>query len=177
VVQIDDRVLVRAAQAGDLDAFEMLVRRYQPSVYRIALRLLGSDADADDVAQDTFLRAWRSLPQFRGDSTFATWLYRIVTRRSLDTLARRRPINALEDDVPAPTSDPVMQVEQRERLQAITRQIQRLPAEQRAALVLREFEGLSYEQVADVLETSVGAIKSRIHRARLAVLKETTAWR
>jgi RNA polymerase sigma-70 factor, ECF subfamily len=176
VVQVDDRILVGVAQAGDLDAFEMLVRRYQAPVYRIALRLLGSSADADDVTQDTFLRAWRSLARFRGDSTFATWLYRIATRRCFDLLAAPRT-EILDEDYLGPSVDPASTIEQRERLRAITQQIQALPPDQRAALVLREFEGLPYEQIANVLETTVPAVKGRIHRARLALLKETTAWR
>src|SRR5690349_4907029 len=96
VIEVADRVLVQAAQAGDLDAFETLVRRYQAPVYRIALRLLHSSADAEDVTQDTFIRAWRSLPRFRGESAFPTWLYRIVTRRCLDLLAARRPTQVLD---------------------------------------------------------------------------------
>jgi RNA polymerase sigma-70 factor (ECF subfamily) len=177
VVQVDDRNLVEAAQAGDADAFEMLVRRYHPPVYRIALRLLASSADADDVTQDTFLRAWRSLSRFRGDSAFATWLYRIVTRRCFDLLAAHRPTVVLDEEQLAPSVDPSITIEQRERLRAITRQIQALPPDQRVALVLREFEGLSYTQVADVLQTTVTAIKGRIHRARLTLLKTTTTWR
>ncbi len=155
----------------------MLVLRYQAPVYRISLRLLASSADADDVTQDTFLRAWRSLARFRGDSTFATWLYRIATRRCFDLLAAHRPTETLNEEHLGPSVDPSNTIEQRERLRAIIQQIQALPPDQRAALVLREFEGLSYQQVADVLETTVPAIKSRIHRARLTLLKVTTAWR
>lgn len=177
VVEVDDRVLVEAAQAGDPDAFERLVCRYQAPVYRIALRLLQSSADADDVTQDTFVRAWRSLSRFRGDSAFPTWLYRIVTRRCFDLLAARRPTQVLDDEHLDAGGDPAATVEQRERLHAVTRQIAALPPDQRAALVLREFEGLSYQHVAEVLDTTVPAIKGRIHRARLAILKQTTAWR
>jgi RNA polymerase sigma-70 factor (ECF subfamily) len=106
-----------------------------------------------------------------------TWLYRIVTRRCLDVIGHRRPTEAIEDDHRDERGDPATAVEQRDRLRAVARQIQALPADQRAALVLREFEGLSYEEVAGVLETTVPAIKGRIHRARLTVLKETAAWR
>ncbi len=146
-------------------------------MYRIALRLLRSTADADDVTQDTFLRAWRALARFRGDSAFATWLYRIVTRRCFDLLAARRPTETLDEKYLDIGVDPAATIEQRERLRAIAHQIQALPDDQRAALVLREFEGLSYEQLAHVLDTTVPAIKGRLHRARLAVLKETTPWR
>ena len=177
VVEVDDRILVQAAKAGDLDAFETLVRRYQGAVYRVALGLLGSDADAQDVTQDTFVRAWQALGRFRGDSAVGTWLYRIVTRRCLDLLAARRPTAALEERHAAAAGDPAVAAEQRERLHAVTRELAALPADQRAALVLREFEGLSYEQIADVLDTMVPAIKGRIHRARLTILKQTAAWR
>lgn len=177
VPQIDERILFRAAQDGDLDAFEALVRHHQPAVYRVALRMLGSDADAQDAAQETFVRAWRGLARFRGDSAVSTWLYRIVTRRCLDVIAARRPADDLEQVVPAGGADPAETVELRERLRAVTDAIAALPGEQRAALVLREFEGLSYQSVAEVLDTSVPAVKGRIHRARLAVLKQTTAWR
>jgi RNA polymerase sigma-70 factor (ECF subfamily) len=175
-LQIDDRILLRAAQDGDLDAFEALVRHHQAAVYRIALRMLGSEADAQDATQETFVRAWRGLKRFRRESTVSTWLYRIVTRRCLDMLAARRPTEDLQIELAA-RIDPADTAEQRERLRAVTRAIAGLPDEQRAALVLREFEGLSYDQVADVLNTSVSAVKGRIHRARLAVLKDTTAWR
>jgi RNA polymerase sigma-70 factor (ECF subfamily) len=177
-LDIDDQVLVQAAQDGDLDAFELLVRRHQPAVYRVALRLLGSEADAHDATQETFVRAWRALPRFLGRSAVSTWLYRIVTRCSFDLIASREVSARLADAAPAPaaSSDPAQAAEYRERLGAVTDAIARLPADQRAAFVLREFEGLSYDEIAQVLETSVAAVKGRIHRARLAVLKETTAW-
>jgi RNA polymerase sigma-70 factor, ECF subfamily len=176
-LEVDDRILVQAAQDGDVDAFAALVRRYQAAVYRVALRMLGSEADAQDAAQESFVRAWRGLGRFRSESAVSTWLYRIVTRRCLDLIAARRPTQDL-DEIELDTGvDLVESVEQRERLEAVTRAISALPGEQRAALVLREFEGLPYGEVADVLNTSVPAIKGRIHRARLAVLKQTAAWR
>lgn len=176
ILGVDDRILVQAAQDGDVDAFEALVRRHQAAVYRVALRMLASQADAQDATQDTFVRAWRSLGRFRRESAVSTWLYRIVTRRCLDVIAARRPSQDLEEMELDAGVDVSQSVEQHERLQAVTRAIAGLPGEQRAALVLREFEGLSYHEVADVLHTSVPAIKGRIHRARLAVLKQTTAW-
>ncbi len=175
-LQVNDRILLQAAQDGDLDAFEALVRRHQAAVYRVAFRMLRSEVDAQDATQDTFVRAWRGLKRFRRESAVSTWLYRIVTRRCLDMIAARRPTEDRQIELDAGV-DPADTAEQRERLRAVTRAIAGLPGEQRAALVLREFEGLSYDQVADVLNTSVPAVKGRIHRARLAVLKQTTAWR
>jgi RNA polymerase sigma-70 factor, ECF subfamily len=177
ILQIDDRILLQAAQDGDVDAFEALVHCHQAAVYRVALRMLGSEADAQDATQETFVRAWRGLQRFRRESAVNTWLYRIVTRRCLDTIAARRPTEDLQRIEHETGADPADTAEQRARLRAVTRAIAGLPDDQRAALVLREFEGLSYDQVAYVLNTSVPAVKGRIHRARLAVLKQTTAWR
>ena len=174
--RVDDRILLEAARDGDLDAFGAIVRRHGAAVYRVALRMLGSDADAQDAAQETFVRAWRGLGGFRGESAVSTWLYRIVTRRCLDMLARRRPTAELGPELAAP-EDPAERTEQRARLQALLRAIARLPGDQRAALVLREFEGLAYEEVADALSISVAAVKGRLHRARLSVLEEALRWR
>jgi len=176
--QVDDAILVEAAQEGDTDAFEALVRRHRNAVYRVALRMLGSPADAQDVTQETFTRAWRALRSFRRESSVNTWLYRIVTRRCLDVIAARTP--AAEDlatlELRARESGPAESVERGERLRAVTVAISRLPGDQRAALVLREFEGLSYQQLAGVLGITVPAVKGRIHRARLAVLEQMEAW-
>ncbi len=177
VLRADDRVLVDAARAGDVDAFAVLVRRHQAAVYRVALRVLGSEADAEDAVQDAFVLAWRGLARFRGDSLVSTWLYRIVTNRCLNVLAARRPTQVLDWEAPSIDSDPAYVAEQRERFAAVARTVAGLPGEQRVALVLREVEGLSYEQIAQVLDLSLPAVKGRIHRARLNVLKEAAPWR
>lgn len=174
--QPDDTILVRAARDGDVDAFEELVRRYQSTVYRVAFRMLGSRADAEDATQETFVRAWRGLSGFRHDSSINTWLYRIVTRRCLDKIASRRTTGTLEELEFEAGPDPVEAVERRERLRLVTQAIAKLPPEQRAALVLREFEGLSYQEVADVLGVSLPAVKGRIHRARLEIIERTSSW-
>lgn len=174
--QVEDSILVRAAQNGDVDAFEELVRRYQTSIYRVALRMLGSRADAQDAVQETFVRAWRALPRFRHDSAISTWLYRIVTRRALDRIASRRSTGTLNEVEVEAGPDPAQAAEHQERLRAIRRAIAKLPPDQRAALVLREFEGLSYQEVAQVLGASVPAIKTRIHRARLTIIQQTSSW-
>ncbi len=155
----------------------MLVRRHQTAVYRVALRLLGSAADAEDATQDAFVQAWRGLGGFRGQSAVSTWLYRIVTNRCLNMLAARRPIEPLEFEVASSSRDPAQVAEQHERFAAVAGAVSALPAEQRAALVLRDFEGLSYEEIAHVLGVSMAAVKGRIHRARLTVLKEASTWR
>jgi RNA polymerase sigma-70 factor (ECF subfamily) len=174
--QVEDPILVRAAQNGDVDAFEELVRRYQTSIYRVALRMLGSSADAQDAVQETFVRAWRALPRFRHDSAISTWLYRIVTRRALDKIASRRSTGTLDEVEVEAGPDPAQAAEDQERLRAVRRAIATLPPDQRAALVLREFEGLSYQEVAQVLGASVPAIKTRIHRARLTIIQQSSSW-
>lgn len=177
VLRTADRHLVDAARAGDLLAFEELARRHEALVYRVALRMLGSPSDADDAAQDVLLQAWQGLPRFRGDSSFATWLYRLASNRCLDDLSSRRRDAALPDDVRGADATMYEQVEGRMRLEALTSAVARLTPEQRAPLVLREFEGLSYEEIAEVLETTVAAVKGRIHRARLELVSALTGWR
>jgi RNA polymerase sigma-70 factor, ECF subfamily len=169
-IEASDAVLIAAAKDGDLDAFEVLVRRHQAPVYRVALRMLGSQPDAEDVAQEVFVQAWRSLARFRGDSAFATWLYRIVTNRSLNALSARKPTVALDEELHETAERPEQVVEDRERLRAVTRGLLALAPDQRAALVLREFEGLSYDEIAATLGITVPAVKGRIHRARAALI-------
>jgi len=170
VIEASDAVLVAAARDGDLGAFESLVRRHQAAVYRVALRMLGSEADAEDVAQETFVQAWRSLARFRGHSAFGTWLYRIVTNRALNTLAARRETASLDHDAIGALDDPNETLERRERLRAVTEGLLMLASEQRALLVLRELEGMTYAQIAEVLAIPPSAVKGRMHRARLALV-------
>ena len=178
VVRVDDTVLLDAARAGDTAAFSELVRRHQEQVYRVALRMLGSPADAEDAAQDAFVRAWRSLGGFRGDSSVTTWLYRIVTNRCLSLLAARRETAQLPEATLRDRGDDLATVvARRAEIDAISTAVARLPGDQRAAIVLRDYEGLSYEEVAEILQIGLGAVKSRIHRGRADVLKTTLAWR
>lgn len=167
VVGVGDAYLIGAAQRGDLDAFEVLVRRHEDAVFRLALRMTGSAPDAEEAAQDAFVQAWRSLHLYRGDASFRVWLARIATNRCLDLVAARRPEVGLPDDLVAPGGDTVVLVEERDRVRALTRAILALPPDARAALVLREFQGLSYAEVAGALGVSIAAVKGRIHRARL----------
>ncbi len=177
VVEVGEAVLVAAARDGDSDAFEVLVRRHQGAVYGVALRMLGSEVDAQDAAQDAFVQAWSALARFRGDSAFSTWLYRIVTNRCLNILAKRRPSDPLADELVDARDDPAELAAGRARMQAVGAAVLRLGPEQRAALVLREFQGLSYDEIADVLGVTVAAVKGRIHRARLGLVEELGAWR
>jgi RNA polymerase sigma-70 factor (ECF subfamily) len=171
-----DGDLVSRAQAGQLDAFEELVRRHRLGTYRVALRMLGDESDAEDATQDAFVQAWRNLAGFRADAAFSTWMYRIVTNRCLNLLRARRRTEALPEDREAPASRPDRIAEGRWQVEDLKRAIGRLTPEQRAPLVLREFEGCSYEEIAQALELTIPAVKSRLHRARLELLAAMRSW-
>jgi RNA polymerase sigma-70 factor (ECF subfamily) len=175
----DDK-LVKRAKKGDSRAFDLLVLKYQGRVAQLISRYLNNAAEVEDVTQEAFIKAYRALPNFRGDSAFYTWLYRIAANAAKNHLVAlgRRPTSdmALDDlevfDVPGrlkdhQSPDEVIMGQELEVL--ISRTIEELPVELRAALTLREFEGLSYEEIADVLECPIGTVRSRIFRAREAI--------
>jgi RNA polymerase sigma-70 factor (ECF subfamily) len=139
--------------------------------------VLGDEADAEDATQDAFVHAWRSLAAFRSDAAFSTWMYRIVTNRCLNLRRARRRTEPLPASREAPASRPDRIVEARWQVEDLKVAIADLSPEQRAAFVLRELEGLSYQEIADALELSVPAVKSRLHRARLEVLAAMRGWR
>jgi RNA polymerase sigma-70 factor (ECF subfamily) len=171
-----DADLVSRAQAGQLDAFEELVRRHRLGTYRVALRMLGDESDAEDATQDAFVQAWRNLAGFRADAAFSTWMYRIVTNRCLNMLRARRRTEPLPETQEAPASRPDRIAEGRWQVEDLTRAIGRLTPEQRAPLVLRELQGCSYEEIAEALDLSIPAVKSRLHRARLELLAAMRSW-
>ncbi|WP_375484371.1 RNA polymerase sigma factor [uncultured Jatrophihabitans sp.] len=158
------------AQEGYLDAFETLSERHGPMVYRVALRMLGNHHDAQDLAQDTMLAAWRSLDRFRGDSLFSTWLYRIVTRQALNRLTRGRVHQSLDLLNEIPTSevagDPQLSAERQATVDAVGAAVSTLPLPQRVVVVLHHFEGLSYADVAEVTHSSVASVRSHLFRGR-----------
>lgn len=166
----DDGELVDRARRGDLDAFEALVRRHSPRVHTVALRVLGDRADAEEATQDTFVQVWKGLAGFRGESRFTTWVHRICVNRCSRILRRRgprpEPLPELVDGRPGPAEVALL----RDELAAVESALRLLTAEQRSALVLRDFGGLSYGEVAEVLGTSLTAARSRIHRARLELV-------
>lgn len=177
-----DEELVQRIKNGDMDAFEELVCRYEGKIYSVAYRFMGNHADAGDLAQDTFIRMYQALPGFRGDSSFATWLYRIAANACRDELRkrqRRRNVSMDELIEHSPTNVPVAasadlpeEAAQRHETQ---RQVQecldRLSGDHKLILLMREIQGMSYEEIAAVLGCSLGTVKSRISRARNA-LKE-----
>ena len=166
----EDRILVTQTLEGDLGAYEQLVNRHHAVVTRIAARVVGRD-EAEDVAQDAFLRAFHRLDGFRGDSSVRTWLLRIAHHAALDHLRRRRaePVDpASLDETPADerTRLPAERLEVRERVERLEHKLQLLSPPHRAVLVLRDVEGLSYDEVAAITETPLGSVKGRLHRAR-----------
>ena len=172
-----DGDLVSRAQTGQLDAFEELVRRHRRATFRVALRILGDESDAEDATQDAFVQAWRNLGGFRADAAFSTWMYRIVTNRCLNMLRARRRTEQLPDDREAPASRPDRIAEARWQVEDLKLAILRLTPEQRAPLVLRELQGCTYEEIAEALDLSISAVKSRLHRARLEILAAMGSWR
>ncbi|MBM3322551.1 sigma-70 family RNA polymerase sigma factor [candidate division WOR-3 bacterium] len=183
---VPDDELVRRAQAGNSEAFEELVRRYERKVYNIAYRLLGNEQDASEALQDAFLRAYRFLSKFQFKSSFYTWLYRIATNVSLSKLRGRERVETVSLDqtvgdsgevaleIPDYKYAPERLMQQRELRQALQDAVDELPEDYRSVVVLRDLEDLSNEEVSKVLKLSVAAVKSRLHRGRL-VLREKLA--
>lgn len=174
--QPDDRELVERARAGHRDAFGELVRRHSGLAIGVATRMLRDSDAAEDAAQEAFVRAWRSLDGFRGDARFTTWLYRIVTTTCLQVIRRRRPVDGGPiDDLHAAGPGPEELAVAGDLRARVDDAVQQLSPGDRAAFVLRTFEGLSYEEVGDTLDISVAAVRSRLRRARGAVAEHLGA--
>lgn len=176
-----DALLAVRAGEGDEGAFEVLVRRHSAQLLRLATRLLGSRTDAEDAVQDAFVSAWRRIPEFRGDASFQTWMYRIVTNRCLNLLRARRPTQDLgsvpEPSAPEHASSPVRAAESTAAVEALTRAMAGLTPEQRACWVLRELHALPYEDIAEVVGISLQAVRGRVFRARRYLTEAMGAWR
>jgi RNA polymerase sigma-70 factor, ECF subfamily len=165
---LDDPALVTACQHGRKEAFDVLVARHRRAVYLVCYRFAGNHEDASDLAQDTFVRVWRGLGSFKGQSAFTTWLYRIAVNACLNRVqARKPPVDALEGDqfVDSRQEDPQVGLLRDERARAVRRAIARLPEKQRATLILRAYQQLSHQEIADVLGSSVGAVKANFFHA------------
>ena len=170
--------IIRRVQHGDTESFSLLVAAYEKNVFNVALQMTGNREDAQDMAQEAFLKAYNSLSSFRGDSKFSSWLYRIVSNVCLDFRRRqsRRPSASLtvEDDdgetlqldIADESQSPETLLERKLTRDAVRRGLQELPEEQRQILLLREIEGLSYDEIAEAMDLEPGTVKSRIFRAR-----------
>ena len=183
VSRVTEQELVSAAKAGDQQAFEQLVQDNQNRIYSLAVRLAGDREEAFDLAQEAFVKAWQGLPAFQGESSFATWIYRLATNVCIDYLRKQKRRRQVESEVslddeelswtePADWSqDPHRQLERSEQGRALARGLEALPEQQRQILVLRELSGLSYQASAEKLNLDLGTVKSRIARARMALRK------
>ena len=170
----DDRTLVRMAAKGDQEAFARLVERHTGMVYALAYQRVGNREDAEDIAQTVFFKAWRALPDFRGDAAFSTWLYRLTVNASTDFLRAQRehPLSLDDPDLPQPAHpgpEPFDAARETERREALVQAVHTLPEQARTVLLLREMDGLSYEEISDALEVPMGTVRSRLARARRAL--------
>lgn len=178
-VSVPEAVLVERAQDGDDSAFEVLLRRHQDTVYRIALRILRDPADARDCAQEALITAWRKLPELREPEAFGPWLKRIAGRRALNLLRVRADTEPMDErEVPDPRADgPAAQALAGDLRGALFRALADVPPSQRTCWVLREMEGWGYEDIAEVVDATPTAVRGRIHRARAHLVKALAPWR
>ncbi|HPU79568.1 MAG: RNA polymerase sigma factor RpoE [Candidatus Accumulibacter propinquus] len=180
-----DHLLVERAQAGDKHAFELLVAKYQRKVARLLSRFIRDQSEVEDVAQEAFIKAYRALPAFRGDSAFYTWLYRIAINTAKNYLVaqgRRAPTSTEFDAEEAEgfedagrlrdINTPESLLQSKQTGETINAAMAALPEELRSAIVLREIEGLSYEEIAEAMRCPIGTVRSRIFRAREAVAEK-----
>lgn len=180
-----DQQLVERAQRGEKHAFELLVAKYQRKLVRLISRIVRDPAEVEDVAQEAFIKAYRALPQFRGESAFYTWLYRIgvnTAKNFLVSQGRRAPTSTEKDAEEAETFDDADQLRDintpesllmsRQVAATVNAAMERLPEELRTAITLREVEGMSYDEIAEFMNSPIGTVRSRIFRAREAIAEE-----
>jgi RNA polymerase sigma-70 factor (ECF subfamily) len=173
-VTLSERELLEQAKAGDLEAFAAFMRAFERRIRTVLYRLLDDTRDIDEAVQDTFVQAWRNLERFRADAAPYTWLYRIAVNEAL--MRRRRkalPTTELQETIAANSEDAYAAADTRAFL---IERLRRLPDEYRVAVVLRDVEGLSDEEVAEALEITLAAAKSRIHRGRMQLREQLERW-
>jgi len=172
----DERELIKKAQSGDVDAFEEIVKLYEKRVYSLALRMTQNPQDAFDASQEVFIKIYNFLPSFKWESSFYTWVYRITVNKCIDInrkLKRQRTfsIDAQDEDSPAfdipdEVHSPESRYGKKEAMEAVMKALDKLSDEHKAVIILRDIKGLSYLEIADVVDCSEGTVKSRISRAR-----------
>lgn len=177
----EDRALVERVQKGDSRAFDLLVRKYQHKILGLISRYVADRSERQDVAQEAFVRAWRAIGSFRGDSAFYTWMYKIAANTAKNYLVAkgRRPPNddvAVEDAIYGPSAEklyenatPEHEMLRQEIEQSVLSTVEALPEELRTAITLREVDGLSYEEISQAMDCPIGTVRSRIFRAREAI--------
>jgi len=162
----DDRETVAACQAGEREAFDRLVEKYQRDVYRLCYRYVNNHQDANDMAQEVFLKAYRALDRFRGDSSFSTWLYRIAVNTCLNFRASRKPEAAeLPEALADKSQGPLERLERDEQSRLVREAVTRLPEKQRATLILKIYHDLTHEEVSAILGSTVGTVKANLFHA------------
>ena len=178
LAQLDDAALVAECLAGTPLAFDVLVERYRRPVYQVCYRFVGNHEDASDLSQDVFLRAYRGLKNFRGQAALSTWLYRIAVNASLNRVSGKNPLDAASDEpidarefADVRSDSPPERLLRQERSARVRAAIARLPEKQRAALILRTYHEMSHQEIAEILGSSVGAVKANFFHA-LANLKK-----
>jgi len=166
--QSEDLELIHRSQAGDTDAFDELVTKYRTKIFSMIYGIVGNECDAWDLAQESFLKAWRSIHRFRGRSSFYTWLYRITTNVTIDSLRRkcRRSEVELDDTIPTFLPSPGDNYERAEIRDQVYAALAQLGPEHRAVIVLKEIEDLQYREIAEILNVSIGTVMSRLFYAR-----------
>ncbi len=171
---LDDEELVRRSKGGDAESFNQLIHRWERPIFALAYRTLGREEDARDVTQETFLRAFRALPGFKGDAKFSSWLYRIALNLCRDWMRkdRRAPVVAMPEGVeahelaaePAGTPSAEDLAARAELSEAVAKAMERLPREQRTAIILKEYHGLTFQEVADVMNCPLSTAKTRLYQ-------------
>jgi len=170
-----ERDAIAASKRGEREAFDVLVARYQRPIYRLCYRYVNNHDDANDLAQEAFLKAWRAISRFRGDSAFSTWLYRIAVNACLNFRAKRRPeTRELDEALVDPRPGAEWQVERQDDASRVRAAVSRLPDRQRATLILKLFHDLTHEEVAGILGSSVGTVKANLFHALANLRREMT---
>ncbi len=161
-----ERDAIAACQRGEREAFDLLVARYQRPIYKLCFRYVNNHEDANDLAQESFLKAWRGISRFRGDSAFSTWLYRIAVNTCLNVRSGRKPeVHELDERLVDPRPLALAEVERDSEASRVRDAVSRLPEKQRATLILKVFHDLTHEEVAGILGSSVGTVKANLFHA------------
>lgn len=176
VVERDEARLIRDSIAGDQLAFAELVRRNRSFVMALVYRVCGDAAQAEDIAQDIFIRVWQALPGFRFQAAFRTWLYRIATNLAIEQLRQVKPTADVESMSLAAEDTPEDNALHAEQCRAVRDAVLRLPLQSRLVLILREYEGLSYKEIASTLDIPIGTVMSRLNYARQHLQKDLSAY-